>query len=93
VRCQVFDNYSLHYSNNSICTPHLTTGRKVILAKLFVVTQVKGGGGKTTYQRCIGTGLALRGFKTVIVDFDLACVILDLIMGCERRVFMTSLNS
>jgi len=40
------------------------------LAKILVVTSGKGGVGKTTTSAAIGTGLALRGHKTVIVDFD-----------------------
>ncbi|MFO6055227.1 P-loop NTPase, partial [Pseudomonas aeruginosa] len=56
------------------------------MAKILVVTSGKGGVGKTTTSAAIGTGLALRGFKTVIVDFDVGLRNLDLIMGCERRV-------
>ena len=56
------------------------------MAKILVVTSGKGGVGKTTTSAAIGTGLALRGHKTVIVDFDVGLRNLDLIMGCERRV-------
>jgi septum site-determining protein MinD len=56
------------------------------VAKIIVVTSGKGGVGKTTSSAAIGTGLALRGFKTAIVDFDVGLRNLDLIMGCERRV-------
>jgi septum site-determining protein MinD len=56
------------------------------VAKIIVVTSGKGGVGKTTTSAAFGTGLALRGFKTVIVDFDVGLRNLDLIMGCERRV-------
>jgi septum site-determining protein MinD len=66
--------------------------RKVILAKIIVVTSGKGGVGKTTTSAAIGTGLALRGFKTVIVDFDVGLRNLDLIMGCERRVVYDFVN-
>ena len=38
------------------------------------------------------TGLALRGHKTVIVDFDVGLRNLDLIMGCERRVVYDFVN-
>jgi septum site-determining protein MinD len=48
--------------------------------------------GKTTTSAAIGTGLALRGFKTVIVDFDVGLRNLDLIMGCERRVVYDFVN-
>ncbi|WP_205313823.1 AAA family ATPase, partial [Rheinheimera maricola] len=56
------------------------------MAKIIVVTSGKGGVGKTTSSAAIGTGLALAGKKTVIVDFDIGLRNLDLIMGCERRV-------
>lgn len=56
------------------------------MAKIIVVTSGKGGVGKTTTSAAFGTGLALRGYQTVIVDFDVGLRNLDLIMGCERRV-------
>ena len=62
------------------------------MSKVIVVTSGKGGVGKTTTSAAIGTGLALRGFKTVIVDFDVGLRNLDLIMGCERRVVYDFVN-
>ena len=62
------------------------------MAKVIVVTSGKGGVGKTTTSAAIGTGLALRGFKTVIVDFDVGLRNLDLIMGCERSVVYDFVN-
>src|SRR5574344_3071666 len=59
---------------------------------MLVVTSGKGGGGKTTSSAAIGTGLALRGHKTAIVDFDVGLRNLDLIMGCERRVVYDFVN-
>jgi len=56
------------------------------LGKVIVVTSGKGGVGKTTTSASIATGLALKGHKTVVVDFDVGLRNLDLIMGCERRV-------
>ena len=56
------------------------------MAKVIVITSGKGGVGKTTSSAAIGTGLALKGYKTVIIDFDIGLRNLDLIMGCERRV-------
>ena len=56
------------------------------MAKVLVVTSGKGGVGKTTSSAAIGTGLALRGHKTVIVDFDVGLRNLDLILGGEGRV-------
>lgn len=57
-----------------------------------MVTSGKGGVGKTTTSAAIGTGLALRGHKTVIIDFDVGLRNLDLIMGCERRVVYDFVN-
>ncbi|HBJ27158.1 P-loop NTPase, partial [Cobetia sp.] len=54
------------------------------MAKIIVVTSGKGGVGKTTSAAAIATGLALRGNKTVVIDFDVGLRNLDLIMGCER---------
>lgn len=62
------------------------------MAKILVVTSGKGGVGKTTTSAAIGTGLALRGHRTVIVDFDVGLRNLDLIMGCERRVVYDFVN-
>jgi septum site-determining protein MinD len=62
------------------------------LAKIIVVTSGKGGVGKTTTSAAFGTGLALRGHKTVIIDFDVGLRNLDLIMGCERRVVYDFVN-
>jgi septum site-determining protein MinD len=62
------------------------------MAEIIVVTSGKGGVGKTTSSAAIGTGLALRGFKTVLIDFDVGLRNLDLIMGCERRVVYDFVN-
>ena len=62
------------------------------MAKIIVVTSGKGGVGKTTSSASIGTGLAARGEKTVIIDFDIGLRNLDLIMGCERRVVYDLIN-
>ena len=62
------------------------------MAKVIVMTSGKGGVGKTTSSAAFATGLALRGFKTVVVDFDVGLRNLDLIMGCERRVVFDFIN-
>ena len=54
--------------------------------RVIVVTSGKGGVGKTTTSAAFASGLALRGFKTAVIDFDVGLRNLDLIMGCERRV-------
>jgi septum site-determining protein MinD len=62
------------------------------LAKVIVVTSGKGGVGKTTTSAALAAGLALRGHKTVVIDFDVGLRNLDLVMGCERRVVFDFIN-
>lgn len=62
------------------------------MSQVIVVTSGKGGVGKTTTSAAISTGLAIRGKKTVVIDFDVGLRNLDLIMGCERRVVYDLIN-
>lgn len=62
------------------------------MAKIIVVTSGKGGVGKTTTSASLAAGLALRGHKTAVIDFDVGLRNLDLIMGCERRVVYDLIN-
>lgn len=62
------------------------------MAKIIVITSGKGGVGKTTTSAAIATGLALKGHKTVVIDFDVGLRNLDLVMGCERRVVYDFVN-
>lgn len=59
---------------------------------VIVVTSGKGGVGKTTSSAAIATGLAQKGHKTAVLDFDVGLRNLDLIMGCERRVVYDFIN-
>ncbi len=61
-------------------------------AKIICMTSGKGGVGKTTSSAAFATGLALRGFKTCVIDFDVGLRNLDLVMGCERRVVFDFIN-
>ncbi|PIE47318.1 MAG: septum site-determining protein MinD [Gammaproteobacteria bacterium] len=56
------------------------------MAKIVVITSGKGGVGKTTTSASFATGLAQRGYKTVVIDFDVGLRNLDLVMGCENRI-------
>ena len=58
----------------------------------IVVTSGKGGVGKTTTSASIAVGLARRGKKVAVIDFDVGLRNLDLIMGCERRVVYDFVN-
>lgn len=62
------------------------------VAKVIVVTSGKGGVGKTTTSAAFAMGLALRGHKTVVIDFDVGLRNLDIILGCERRVVYDFIN-
>ena len=62
------------------------------MARVIVVTSGKGGVGKTTTSAAFAMGLAERGFRTVVIDFDVGLRNLDLIMGCERRVVYDFVN-
>ncbi|MEJ2530159.1 MAG: septum site-determining protein MinD [Halioglobus sp.] len=62
------------------------------MARIIVVTSGKGGVGKTTTSAAISTGLALRGHKTAVIDFDIGLRNLDIVMNCERRVVYDFVN-
>ncbi len=62
------------------------------MARTIVITSGKGGVGKTTTSAALAMGLAQRGHRTVVIDFDVGLRNLDLIMGCERRVVYDFIN-
>ena len=62
------------------------------LTEIIVVTSGKGGVGKTTSSASLAVGLAKRGKKVAVIDFDVGLRNLDLIMGCERRVVYDFVN-
>ncbi len=62
------------------------------MAEIIVVTSGKGGVGKTTTSASVACGLARRGKRVVVIDFDIGLRNLDLIMGCERRVVYDFVN-
>ena len=62
------------------------------LTEIIVVTSGKGGVGKTTTSASLAVGLAKRGKKVAVIDFDVGLRNLDLIMGCERRVVYDFVN-
>ena len=62
------------------------------MAEIIVVTSGKGGVGKTTTSASIASGIARRGKRVAVIDFDIGLRNLDLIMGCERRVVYDFVN-
>lgn len=62
------------------------------MSKVIVITSGKGGVGKTTTSANISMGLALKGYKVAVIDFDVGLRNLDLVMGCERRVVYDFVN-
>ena len=62
------------------------------MAEIIVVTSGKGGVGKTTSSASLASGLARRGKKVAVIDFDVGLRNLALIMGCERRVVYDFVN-
>jgi septum site-determining protein MinD len=62
------------------------------VTEIIVVTSGKGGVGKTTTSASLSCGLARKGKKVAVIDFDIGLRNLDLIMGCERRVVFDFVN-
>ena len=62
------------------------------MTEIIVVTSGKGGVGKTTTSASLACGLARRGKRVAVIDFDIGLRNLDLIMGCERRVVYDFVN-
>ena len=58
----------------------------------IVITSGKGGVGKTTTTANLGTALAMRGHRVVVIDTDIGLRNLDVIMGMESRVFVRDTN-
>ena len=56
------------------------------MGREIVITSGKGGVGKTTTTANIGTGLAMLGYKVVVVDTDIGLRNLDVVMGLENRI-------
>jgi septum site-determining protein MinD len=54
--------------------------------RAIVLTSGKGGVGKTTTTANLGTALAARGERVVLVDADIGLRNLDIVLGLESRV-------
>lgn len=56
------------------------------MGEVIVITSGKGGVGKTTTTANVGSALALRDKKVVLVDTDIGLRNLDVVMGLENRI-------
>ena len=56
------------------------------MQNVIVVTSGKGGVGKTTTVANLGSGLAHRGKKVVLIDTDIGLRNLDVVLGLENRI-------
>lgn len=56
------------------------------MGEVIVVTSGKGGVGKTTTTANLGSALALRRKKVVLIDTDIGLRNLDVVMGLENRI-------
>ena len=65
---------------------YMSSPGPVRLGRAIVITSGKGGVGKTTTTANLGTALAKRGAKVVLVDADVGLRNLDIVMGLESRV-------
>lgn len=62
------------------------------MAKVYVVTSGKGGVGKTTLTANLGTVLASKGDRVVLIDADIGMKNLDVVLGLENRIVYTSMD-
>ena len=56
------------------------------MGEVIVITSGKGGDGKTTTTANLGSALAMRGKKVVLLDTDIGLRNLDVVMGLENRI-------
>lgn len=56
------------------------------MGEVIVITSGKGGVGKTTTVANVGTALAMRRKKVVLMDADIGLRNLDVVMGLENRI-------
>lgn len=72
--------------------PSSVDGPSPSRGRIVCITSGKGGVGKTTSAASFAMGLAQRGHKTCVVDFDIGLRNLDIHLGCERRVIFDLVN-
>lgn len=62
------------------------------MGRIIVVTSGKGGVGKTTCTASIGTALAQKGNRVLLIDADVGLNNLDVLMGVDNRVVYDMLD-
>ena len=62
------------------------------MGRVITVTSGKGGVGKSTTSASLSMGLAKRGYRTLVIDFDIGLRNLDLLLGHEKRVLFDIVN-
>jgi septum site-determining protein MinD len=72
--------------------PATVDGEEGSRGRIVCVTSGKGGVGKTTISASLAVGLASRGRKTCVVDFDIGLRNLDIHLGLERRIVFDIVN-
>lgn len=56
------------------------------MGEAIVITSGKGGVGKSTVTANLGTALALKGKRVVVIDADIGLRNLDVVLGLENRI-------
>ncbi len=70
----------------SVQTESAESAAPAKVGRAIVLTSGKGGVGKTTTTANLGTALAKRGARVVMIDADVGLRNLDIVMGLESRV-------
>ncbi len=62
------------------------------MGKIIVITSGKGGVGKTTVTANLGTALAMKGKRTLLIDTDTGLRNLDIVLGKEDEVLYDNID-
>lgn len=90
---KIVRNFSSSLSKEFILShPSNVDGPNPTRGRIVCITSGKGGVGKTTSAASFAYGLASRGQKTCVVDFDVGLRNLDIHLGMERRVIFDLVN-
>ncbi|CAB9510678.1 determining protein MinD [Seminavis robusta] len=86
--CRYFSSTTTSDGPSSFVLSHPSTvdHGQTSRGRVIAITSGKGGVGKTTVSASFALGLASRGKKTCVVDFDIGLRNLDIHLGMERRV-------